>query len=536
MTYRPEAFFRAGFASEQLALLDRALQLYEQAISSSENPVSNWFLRAAYTAESLLSFEQAVRYAKGALHRKPRDVGAARCWYRNLQYLTSSFSKTELQGTPWEADFRHCLDLLITIDNDKDYWLGCLLNHSLAIGDLSRAQVLLEREPSARLAWEASANVDWSPRLMVREGREQILTEKLQSFVYELTYGEQTISLSADDWRAWLYVYGRLIGQGLVVDAYALKHFATQHFWKAQDPLSAYEHWAFMGLQGNQCAVVSEVLKNVILDSSSMEKHQRDRLIAITLDALQRQSKLVEARAFQKMTNPSWLQESGYQDYLNYFDGKSVAIVGPAATGEKSGVEIDEFDIVVRPNFSGQNWLDERKEQLGSLTHVSYYNIGNLRSNPAKFVSGAREAPIDILVLRNVADQRLFRCVSSNIKSRVQFFAEPSAVTGLSFAVSHILFDILLTSAGRIKLFNMDFFLGEQPHLEGYFTQRVDPREAYIKHDVLEAYRRLKVLETSGAVQVDEPLANILALSESDFLARVEKRVQASLRTPHGEH
>jgi hypothetical protein len=66
------------------------------------------------------------------------------------------------------------------------------------------------------------------------------------------------------------------------------------------------------------------------------------------------------------------------KEFEEYIYNKRVAIVGPAPSIEKLGDEINSFDIVIRLNYRGKQYLSSI-EEFGSKTSLSYYNGANAK-------------------------------------------------------------------------------------------------------------------------------------------------------------
>ncbi|WP_207161487.1 alpha-2,3-sialyltransferase [Rhabdochromatium marinum] len=147
-----------------------------------------------------------------------------------------------------------------------------------------------------------------------------------------------------------------------------------------------------------------------------------------------------------------------------YLRGKSVAVVGPAPTGSLDGAEIDGFDVVVRMNWRGPESLPEA-EEFGRKTHVALYNAHTVRLLSAEQRLGLVKA-LDFCLIRRPrydADRLAWAA------DRVRMIAEyPGAFYKSLNAVPAVVFDLLLHGVEWVKLFKVNFYLGERQHAERY--------------------------------------------------------------------
>lgn len=207
-----------------------------------------------------------------------------------------------------------------------------------------------------------------------------------------------------------------------------------------------------------------------------------------------------------------------------YFDGKSVAVVGPAPTGSKDGGEIDEFDVVVRMNWQGENSSIDCSD-FGAKTNISIYNAHSIRlmgSSVAEHSHEIAKRQDFVFVRRDRFD--IERILGSEAKV-VKIYDYPCAFHKSLNAIQIVLFNLLLLGASRIKLFKADNYTGDLGHVAGY--RPGSPEYSYVSLDVLhpvfgnhDLVTNLSFIKTLGVnskvIELDRQAAQVFSRSNID--------------------
>lgn len=226
--------------------------------------------------------------------------------------------------------------------------------------------------------------------------------------------------------------------------------------------------------------------------------------------------------AFRKIKEKKF--DSRDQKFMNYIEGKSLAIVGPAPSDEEHGEEIDSFDIVVRFNYRGFGSLPDNKK-FGKRTDMSYYNmpfikeINEIKLNPFREIDFAVFKKIEYPIQENLIDAKKGRLRRKNY----HFF------NGTPLGGSHALYDILHFLPERVKLFNINFYLSKNPYYRGYsekdFIKFIDTLNflSFARHDMVSNINFTRNLWNAGLIEVDKCCEDVIRLPTYDYLSAMEK-------------
>jgi hypothetical protein len=114
------------------------------------------------------------------------------------------------------------------------------------------------------------------------------------------------------------------------------------------------------------------------------------------------------------------------------------------------------------------------------------------------------------------------------VPSRHCFRPDAAFYTGGPNMVPNAIFDLLLWSPSRLKIFNSNCYLGPKPYDDTY---RLGVSEASVAHaaclsfgvhDPTSQRVFLANLAQRTVVEADAALANILALTDADYLSRMD--------------
>lgn len=215
-------------------------------------------------------------------------------------------------------------------------------------------------------------------------------------------------------------------------------------------------------------------------------------------------------------------------------EGRDVAVVGPADTQQPTGAEIDGFDTVIRTSHLTSGAAEPAL--LGTRTDVAYY----ASTSSGLLADGIRNA-----VATGSLQQAVFR--PSSYRPDALHLHEPGDLRyvpsefkagfhGGPMAIQRILYDVLRYRPRRVKLFNVDLFVGEQEYGPAYEPgTRVSDRwrkvgvaaARALAHDYLLDLRLTRSLLDHGLIEADPVATRVLALSDAAYLVHLDQRASA---------
>lgn len=205
-------------------------------------------------------------------------------------------------------------------------------------------------------------------------------------------------------------------------------------------------------------------------------------------------------------------------------EGKSVAIIGPAPSGDKHGEEIDSFDLVVRINYNGRGKIADI-EEFGSRTDISYYNI-----TFSKEISVLKENYFDELkfaVFKRIEHDFQRQLIESGKGRAVKY--NHALFNGTPLGGSHALFDILHFRPERVKLFNVNFYLSRTPYHPRYFDGKFLTYFetfnfiTFAHHDIMSNLNFTRNLWKAGLIEVDNGCREVISKNTSEYLSAMEE-------------
>ena len=198
--------------------------------------------------------------------------------------------------------------------------------------------------------------------------------------------------------------------------------------------------------------------------------------------------------------------------------GKSVAIVGPAASDAKVGPEIDSFDVVIRPNYLGDTNRPD-PDIFGSRTDVSYYNSEHCEK---VHLSGQAEHFNDLRYMAFPYNQYSFqKPIFWQGKARV-FSRNPHFFNGVPNMIQCIVHDILPFDPSRVKIFNTNFYLSKQLYYGSYTSQHKLLLPTLAEHDLVSQLNYIRNLWRAGVVEADEACEFVLGLPAKEYMERID--------------
>lgn len=222
-------------------------------------------------------------------------------------------------------------------------------------------------------------------------------------------------------------------------------------------------------------------------------------------------------------------QDSSFSEYIK---GRSIAVVGPAPSGSNVGAEIDSFDVVIRFNYRGRQFLPDPRE-FGSRVDVSNYAFGLV-----KYISTLRNLAffddLRFAVFKGLThdfQKHLLKAGRGRILNKNYLL-----FNGFPMALQHALFDLLHFAPPRLKLFHVNFFLTRTRYHTGYSIaggHRGTPEDvvssafmrwySFSLHGIVNQLNFTRNLWKAGLVEADSGCEDVLRLTPAEYLSKMEE-------------
>lgn len=156
-------------------------------------------------------------------------------------------------------------------------------------------------------------------------------------------------------------------------------------------------------------------------------------------------------------------------------EGKRVAIVGPADTGDELGDEIDGFDVIARTRFQ-KDFIQENRHRQGSRTDIAYYNGRDVAEMYDQIQRYIDDGDLKLVVSRPLSYESLRHIDAEWLR----FYRHDFSLYhyGMALALPRIAYDLLQYDPAEICLFNTDMYTGENAFAAGYRNEQKASRRA----------------------------------------------------------
>lgn len=228
------------------------------------------------------------------------------------------------------------------------------------------------------------------------------------------------------------------------------------------------------------------------------------------------------AHARQRATT---LSLPGEEKMRALVEGRRVAVVGPAATGEELGELIDAYDVIVRTRFR-PDVINEAPQRMGSRTDIAYYSGLDLSRgfDEVQQIAGSG-------ALRLAVGRPLYWPVLEQVPQwlRISRFEFGLYFRGAPMAIQRIIYDLLQFAPAEIGIFNADFYANPKLLTEGYrddaatFGPHSALNDPVVMHDLAFEFRITQRLANSGLIVPHGSAAQVLELTEDQYLRRLEE-------------
>lgn len=210
--------------------------------------------------------------------------------------------------------------------------------------------------------------------------------------------------------------------------------------------------------------------------------------------------------------------------------GRRVAVVGPAASEEQFGEEIEAHDVVIRTRHLGQpspgQPSPEQAARVGSRTDIAYYSGKDLIETYDDVAAAAESGQLQLAVTRPFyieglsASPEWLRC--ARFEYGLYFRGAPQGI-------QRIVYDLLQFQPTQISLFHADFYAGTQAAAAGYrggygvFGPYAGTNDVVVMHDLAYEFRSMQKLMSTGHITARGKAAEVLEMSEPDYLLRLQR-------------
>ena len=224
--------------------------------------------------------------------------------------------------------------------------------------------------------------------------------------------------------------------------------------------------------------------------------------------------KIIKTKSNKKIIKDEYLN----RNYLEIIKGKSVAIVGPTPTNLTNGKEIDNFDVIVRFNYKGENLSNN---YYGSRTDVSYFNGANTR-DLEKNIEKYSLQDLNALVFKVSFQEDKFNC---KCVRRMLLPLEHCMLDNSPYSLPNIIADLLLYQPQKIKVFSIDMQLSSKRDMSyglmiASFWDTYYPRAG---HDLYSQYKFIEYLYTNNFISVDSKLKEILDVGIVEYMKELQE-------------
>jgi hypothetical protein len=194
------------------------------------------------------------------------------------------------------------------------------------------------------------------------------------------------------------------------------------------------------------------------------------------------------------------------KNFLKLIQNNNIAVVGSGNSNFEVGFEIDNYDIVVRTNYT--NKLKLNPITMGSKTDVTYFNSATAKFNMEEIL----KLDDNIWkVFKNKNDYNLDLKYKKIKNSKyIDHHLKYLEFLGSSFnAIPNIVFDIIRYNPKKIKIFNSNFFYTGHDYNQSYFINNLN-KNNYIfykelkKHDPVFNYKIFQILLNNNNIELDK--------------------------------
>lgn len=217
--------------------------------------------------------------------------------------------------------------------------------------------------------------------------------------------------------------------------------------------------------------------------------------------------------------------------FRRLLEGRRIAIVGPAQSEGDHGAEIDSHDLIIRTKFT-QSTGPGSDTSAGTRTDISYYALGSVRFLGDEIRRALSRGDLQMAVFRTATYESNTRYLHRPGDLRYPPSEYQGSFRAGQFAIQRILYDVLRYSPASVKIFNINFFLAENPYRDGYladytktYAERglVQPLSAF-GHDYRADFVFTQRLFHAGLIEADPSVSALLGLTPEQYLKALDAK------------
>lgn len=232
--------------------------------------------------------------------------------------------------------------------------------------------------------------------------------------------------------------------------------------------------------------------------------------------------------------NQSKKQTQCEREFESLINNRTIAIVGPAYSEEKSGQEIDSYDLVIRVNYKGKQ-VKLEEEIYGSRTDISYYNKVNINyimngTLPIEVIDDLKYA---VFKSSNIKGFRKIIHSHKNVRFMKSF--DNLLYSGMLNMIQNVLLDVLSYSPQKVKLYKVNFYLSKK-----FYSSNYDPNISssnhyygnwlsYAEHDLATQFNVSKLLWVNNLIEIDSECKAVLKLQTKDYMKGIDDLYRLNL-------
>lgn len=218
--------------------------------------------------------------------------------------------------------------------------------------------------------------------------------------------------------------------------------------------------------------------------------------------------------------------------------GRRVAVVGPADTGDRFGAEIDDYEVIIRPRLM-THFDDEQAARLGTRTDIAYFSGRDIAAFMEEAGAAVESDQLQMVVGRGLS----LEAFEGQMPEWLRFYRHDFALGfhGPPMGIGRILYDVLQFEPAEVGLFNIDFFSGQTAFSKGYREQKDQTMGPYsivneivLAHDLVFEHRLTKAMAATGVLRAHGVAGDVLALSEAQYLEKLEHSPAVTTRIGSG--
>ena len=232
----------------------------------------------------------------------------------------------------------------------------------------------------------------------------------------------------------------------------------------------------------------------------------------------------IKGRRSEKTISSKYFDEDA-EKFKDIIENKTIAVVGPAPTGEQLGEEIDSYDIVIRLNYRGKSKMPNADE-FGSRIEGSYYNNENMR-NLENYDNIDFLRDLNFLGIKSITP-RFAEELKKDKLTRNLFSFKDFVFFGSYNMIPIALLDLIPFNPKSIKLFKTNFFASHQTHAHGYRLESnlEHPIRYYwrshTRHNLISSLNLVRGLEVNNVINVDAACMQVLNYDNDQYLGIIE--------------